>query len=546
MSIDPLTTQRWGAAAFAQARDARQPLLLCITHVGHERHVGDALHGDALHALARTQGFVAVQVDRDERPALDRLCQLAHQLLTQTPGGWPLYVFFDATAQLPFFSSTATDAHGLPPSTLLARIRAFHDAEPAALATQHAALRAAFAELQPPPASKSTSTSMFDDAPLRAARQTLEAAFDFTHGGFATAPKFVRPWLLERLLRDWRRSATGPMPDLQALYMVTLTLTRLAKSPMCAPSGAFHGHSTTADWSTPNATLALTDNGALLALYAQTALATGEAEFAAVTRRLARALLHDWRLPDGAFANAFHGTLRDERALLLGNAQAIRGLVWAARALHATEFTQAAAAALTALQQRHGPALPWSPVAEPVAEAPVTAATGRAAGLEEHAAIADAVLELLQQQWDPALHDFFESLLTMLRTDFEDPDAGGFFDLAPRHTQPAPFHALKTFGDETMPAGNALLARVLRRSAAWSGDASRDAAADRILALAWPALVRQPQAHATLLGVLEETLLRPEVLVLKGAGSEIENARLDLQRVYAPTRLVFAISDADD
>ena len=67
----------------------------------------------------------------------------------------------------------------------------------------------------------------FDDAPLRAARQTLAAAFDFEHGGFVTTPKFVRPWLLERLLRDWRRSATGSTPDLQALYMVTLTLTLL-------------------------------------------------------------------------------------------------------------------------------------------------------------------------------------------------------------------------------------------------------------------------------------------------------------------------------
>lgn len=518
MSIDPLTAHHWGAAAFAAARETRQPLLLCITHGAH-----------ATHDLQRAPGFVVVQIDRDEQPALDRLCQLAHQLLTQTPGGWPLYVFFDAAAELPFFSVTATDLNGLPPATLLARIRNFHDAAPDALTAQHAALRAAFADLQPPNAS----TPTFDDAPLRAARQTLETAFDFEHGGFVTTPKFVRPWLLERLLRDWRRSATGPTPDLSALYMVTLTLTQLAKSSMCAPSGAFHSHSTTADWSAPNAGLVLRDNGALLALYAQTALATGEPEFAAVTRRLALALLRDWRLPDGAFATAFEGTTRNERALLIDNAQAIRGLVWAARALRAEEFTQAAATALAALQQRYGAALPWSTVA------------GQAAGLEEHAALADAILELLQQRWDPALHRFFESLLTMLRAEFEDPDAGGYFDLAPRHTQPQPFHALKTFGDETMPAGNALLARVLRRSAAWSGDPTRDASADRILALAWPALARQPQAHATLLGVLEETLLRPEVLVLRGAGSEIENARLDLQRVYAPTRLVFAISDSE-
>ncbi|NDD74497.1 MAG: thioredoxin domain-containing protein [Gammaproteobacteria bacterium] len=518
MSIDPPTPHRWGTAAFAHARETRQPLLLCITRGPR-----------AAHDLAHPPGFVVVRIDRDEQPALDRLCQLAHQLLTQSPGGWPLFVFFDASTELPFFSVAGTDAHGLPPASLLARIRAFHDAEPDTLAAQHAALRAAFADLRPPPAS----TATFDDAPLRAARQTLAAAFDFEHGGFVTTPKFVRPWLLERLLRDWRRSATGSTPDLQALYMVTMTLTRLAKSPMCTSSGAFHDHSTQADWSSPNASLTLGDNGALLALYAQTALATGEPEFTIVTRRLATALLRDWRLPDGAFATAFHGAARDDRALPIGNSQAIRGLVWAARTLRDAQFTDAAATALAALQQRYGAALPWSTTA------------GQAAGLEEHAALADAVLELLQQRWDPALHQFFESLLTMLRTEFEDPEAGGYFDLAPRHTQPKSFHDLKTFGDETMPAGNALLARVLRRSAAWSGDQTRDVSADRILALAWPALVRQPQAHATLLGVLEETLVRPEVLVLRGAGTEIENALLDLQRVYAPMRLVFAISDTE-
>jgi uncharacterized protein YyaL (SSP411 family) len=87
---------------------------------------------------------------------------------------------------------------------------------------------------------------------------------------------------------------------------------------------------------------------------------------------------------------------------------------------------------------------------------------------------------------------------------------------------------------------------VLLRAGALTEDRAAIEAARRTLALAWPAIQQQPQAHATLLGVLEETLSPPEVLVLRGAGDEIETARSDLQKVYAPTRLVFAIPEAAD
>jgi hypothetical protein len=137
------------------------------------------------------------------------------------------------------------------------------------------------------------------------------------------------------------------------------------------------------------------------------------------------------------------------------------------------------------------------------------------------------------------------ALLVALRTHFEDPVLGGFHAAAD-DAEPAPFQRLKIFADEATPAGNALAARVLLRAGALTEDRAAIEAARRTWALAWPAIQQQPQAHATLLGVLEETLSPPEVLVLRGAGDEIETARSDLQKVYAPTRLVFAIPEAAD
>lgn len=532
---------RYDADAFARARRAGKPLLLRITHFGCEATADMERHADPDPATQRElAGFVAVSLDRDLDPALDRACQLAHQLLTQTPGGWPLHVFFDAETALPYFSATWLPSRardGLPAfATLLARARTFHDDERAALQGQHAALRAALEELAP----HTAAAHDLDEAPLRKARATLEVGFDFEHGGFGTQPKFVRPALLERLLRDWRRSATGPQPDLQALFMVTLTLTRLAASPMRAASGAFHGHATEADWSSPDPMCRLADNGALLALYAQATLATGEREFAHVTRALATELQRNWRTADGAFIAAMRlappeagnsMVERDERVFVAGNAQTIRGLAWAARALRDDDCVEAACAALAALRARY-----WR-------DDRLLRPDERMAGLEEHALLADATLELLQQRWDPSTHAFLESLVTTLREHFEDQLEGGFFDVHAASNAPSSFRKIKTFADDSAPAGNAIAARVLLRTAAFAEDPARRSAALRTLRLAAPMLLQQPQAHATLLGVLEETLWPPEVLVLKGVGHEIENARLDLQKVYTPTRLVFAIPE---
>lgn len=529
--------QGFDAAAFERARQERKPLLLRITHFGCEgaENMRTGADADPVVQRALADQFVCTQVDRDADPALDRLCQLAHQLLTQTPGGWPLHVFFDAEAMLPYFSATWLPAktQGARPAfaTLLARVRAFHDAERDALNKQHAALRAALDELSPPTAQHTE----FDATPLRKARAALDAAFDTEHGGFKAIPKFVRPPLLERLLRDWRASARGTDPDLQALFMVSLTLTRLAASPMRAQNGAFYHHAGQADWSSPDTTLTLADNGALLALYAQVALATGEREFLNVTLELATALLRDWRTPDGAFVAAIRTTpaVRDETVHVASNAHAIRGLAWAARLLRDERYVSAALATLNALRLRY-----WR-------EDRLRHTDGRAMGLDEYATLADATLEVLQQHWDVELHAFLERLIATMRTQFEDVSQGGFFDVEIGAANPPSFYALKTLGDDGAPSGNALAARVLLRTAAFAGDPSRSAGARKTLALAWPMLGQQPQAHATMLGVLEETLVPPELLVLRGAGREIDTARLDLQKVYAPSRLVFAIPEND-
>ena len=47
-----------------------------------------------------------VKVDREERPDLDKVYQIAHQVLTQRGGGWPLTMFLAPDDLTPFFGGT--------------------------------------------------------------------------------------------------------------------------------------------------------------------------------------------------------------------------------------------------------------------------------------------------------------------------------------------------------------------------------------------------------------------------------------------------------
>ena len=101
-----------------------------------------------------------------------------------------------------------------------------------------------------------------------------------------TQPQQVRPQQrtplkIEWLLRHWHASAEAPEPDLQALYMATLTLRRMGDGGINDQlGGGFCRYAVDESWMIPHFEKMLYDNGALLAVYAQAALATGDAGYA--------------------------------------------------------------------------------------------------------------------------------------------------------------------------------------------------------------------------------------------------------------------------
>ena len=302
---NPVDWYPWGAEALQRARELRRPILLSIGYAAcHWCHVmAHESFEDEATARLMNERFVNIKVDREERPDLDRLYQLAHQLLSRRGGGWPLTMFLTHDDQRPFFGGTyfpPVPRHGLPGfGTLLQQVADYYRDHEPELRSNAAAVVQAFDELQPP---RAEGAFALDRAPLRNCRSQLERSFDREWGGFGGAPKFPHAPLVLRALRDWRASANGDAPDLHALYMATWTLTRMAEGGLQDQlGGGFYRYSVDAEWAIPHFEKMLYDNALLLGAYAEAASATGDPAFAAVAGRTADWMLAEMRAPGGGF-----------------------------------------------------------------------------------------------------------------------------------------------------------------------------------------------------------------------------------------------------
>jgi uncharacterized protein YyaL (SSP411 family) len=302
---NPVDWHPWGAEALELARRLDKPILLSIGYSAcHWCHVmAHESFEDPATAALMNAGFVNIKVDREERPDLDRIYQTAHQVMNQAGGGWPLTMFLAPDTQRPFFSGTyfpPEQRYGMPAfRTVLEKVTEFYGTRRGDLQAFGDKLLDVLGQLQPP---RDASGEALSPEPLLGARATLQREFDGQFGGFGEAPKFPHPMNLELLLRLWRRSATTEEPDLQALYMATLTLTRMAEGGLNDQlDGGFCRYSVDPYWMIPHFEKMLYDNAQLLGVYAQAAVATGEPLFRRVAAETADWMQRELGAPEGGF-----------------------------------------------------------------------------------------------------------------------------------------------------------------------------------------------------------------------------------------------------
>ncbi len=296
---NPVDWYAWGEEAFARAARDRKLILLSVgyatchwCHVMEEESFEDEEIAGAMNA-----DYVAIKVDREERPDVDGTYMQAVMLLTGG-GGWPMTVWLTPDREV-FFAGTYfpprdgdrgvrlgflsllrhfADAYRTDPENvahegrmLTARVRVAGDVEPAVGMPGRAVLDAAFAQ--------------------------YTTAFDAAHGGFGRAPKFPMPPALEFLLRYHRRTQAPA-----ALAMVERTLDALATGGVRDQlGGGFHRYATDAAWQVPHFEKMLYDNAQLATAYLAAAQATGRDDWGSVAREILDDMLRTLRAPEGAF-----------------------------------------------------------------------------------------------------------------------------------------------------------------------------------------------------------------------------------------------------
>lgn len=282
-AYNPVQWYPWGDEAFAKAKAEDKPIFLSIGYsTCHWCHVMAHESFEDEEVAARLNlGFVAVKVDREERPDIDGVYMRACQAMTGG-GGWPTSVFLLADGT-PFFAGTYYPKDAF--LQLLEAVEAAWKRDRGALLRSGEGLAAALASLD-------TRGKAVEHAPIDKAVSAFRASFDAQYGGFGGAPKFPTPHNLMLLLR------TAP-------ELAEKTLEGMYRGGMFDHiGGGFARYSTDRRWLVPHFEKMLYDNALLAMAYLLAFEQTGKPLYAKVARRIFGYLEREMRAPDGGFFSA--------------------------------------------------------------------------------------------------------------------------------------------------------------------------------------------------------------------------------------------------
>ena len=290
----PIQWHEFGEEAFAAAREANKPVLLDIGAVWcHWCHVMDReSYDDAEVAAIVNEHYIAVKVDRDERPDIDSRYQAAVGALTGQ-GGWPLTAFLTPDGK-PFYGGTyfpPADRYGRPglKRVLLSIAQAYREKHGEVL-EQAQMVESAISQAESFSADGGKVSATVVDAILESARKM----FDEVNGGFGSAPKFPHPAALDLVMDQYVRTKDRGANDsgvsneeLRTIFVTTLE--KMARGGVYDQlAGGFHRYSVDERWIVPHFEKMSYDNSELLKNYVHAYQATEDEFFAGVARDIIR------------------------------------------------------------------------------------------------------------------------------------------------------------------------------------------------------------------------------------------------------------------
>ncbi|MCD0485767.1 thioredoxin domain-containing protein [Streptacidiphilus sp. ASG 303] len=299
---NPVDWWPWSAEAFDEARRRGVPVLLSVGYAAcHWCHVmaHESFEDEAVAAYLN-EHFVAVKVDREERPDVDAVYMEAVQAATGQ-GGWPMTVFLTPDAE-PFYFGTyfpPGPRHGMPSfGQVLQGVAAAWQERREEVGEVAGRIAADLAE-RTSGFGAAGHTAPGEDG-LHQALLGLTRHFDGRHGGFGGAPKFPPSMVLEFLLRHHARTGSDA-----ALEMAERTCDAMARGGIHDQlGGGFARYAVDAAWVVPHFEKMLYDNALLLRAYLHLWRATGSPQARRTALDTAAFLLAELRTPEGGFASA--------------------------------------------------------------------------------------------------------------------------------------------------------------------------------------------------------------------------------------------------
>jgi uncharacterized protein YyaL (SSP411 family) len=278
----PVEWHPWGEEAFAHAQAQDKPILLDIGAVWcHWCHVMDReSYENAELAAILNQHFVAIKVDRDERPDVDARYQAAVSAISGQ-GGWPLTAFLTPQGQ-PYFGGTyfpADDRYGRPgfKRVLLTMAEVWRNRRAEALESASSVMAAV--------EQNEGFSGRGGDLNLGLVEKIVESIlkqFDARNGGFGSQPKFPHPGAIDLLIETATRTGNG-----KAREAAMTTLAKMSKGGVYDQlAGGFHRYSVDERWAVPHFEKMLYDNTELLRNYVHAYQSFVEPEFAHVAKEI--------------------------------------------------------------------------------------------------------------------------------------------------------------------------------------------------------------------------------------------------------------------
>jgi len=300
---NPVNWYPWGPEAFAAAKKANKPIFLSVgystCHWCHVMEHESFEHDDVAKIL--NDNYIAIKVDREERPDVDRIYMTATQMLTGR-GGWPNSLWLTADGK-PWYAGTyfpREDRQGMIGlKTILTRLadvwrtkRSDVDARAKQISDRMKRYASAGTSLK--------ADGRLSHELLATAARYMRGTFDPQLGGFGRAPKFPPHGSLRLLLAEYRRTGEATL-----LKMATTTLDWMARGGIHDQvAGGFHRYSTDAYWFLPHFEKMLYDNAQLSRAYVEGYLATKDERYRHIAMRTYDWVLREMADPAGGFHSA--------------------------------------------------------------------------------------------------------------------------------------------------------------------------------------------------------------------------------------------------